>query len=97
MSKSSSINVTSPAASIFYRVLGLCVVYFMAVETVDRIDHHNALNFATWVCMATGFMIAVAWPFLKGTSAPVPGKLRMVAFGFLVMAVVLLVLRMVLR
>ena len=110
MSKSSNLNATSPAASIFYRCLGLCLVLLLAIETTDRvdqlllaikttdrIDQRNAFYIATWVCMATGFMIAAGWPLLKGTNAPVTGKLRIVAFGLLIMAVVLLFLRMTLK
>ena len=97
MSKSSNLNATSPAASIFYRCLGLCLVLLVAIETTDRIDQRNAFSIATWVCMVTGFMIAAGWPLLKGTNAHVSGKLRIVAFGFLVLAAVLLFLRMTLR
>ena len=97
MSKSSNLNATSPAASIFYRCLGLCLVLLVAIETTDRIDQRHAFYIATWVCMATGFMIAAGWPLLKGANAPVTGKLRIVAFGLLIMAVVLLFLRMTLK
>ena len=97
MSNLSNVKSNNMAASIFCRLLGLCGVLFLAFETVDRIDQHNALNFATWVCLATGFFIAACWPLLKGTNGPVTGKLRIVAIGFLVMAAALLFLRMALK